>query len=189
MSLCGCPQQHVVDPSLGPILRVLGNPDALGNLVGRGEADAVNVFGQGVWVLPNVLNGPFSIGLVNSDGSPGTDSVAVQKEHDLPDLHSVLPGAGNPLAALWADSIDRFQVSGTVPNHAQHFRPEASDQLLRQDWANPLHKSASKISFNTFARVGRNGFQHLGFELETVLLIPDPPAFCGQPLPSAYGWQ
>jgi hypothetical protein len=107
----------------------------------------------------------------------------------LPDLHSVLPGAGNPLAALWADSIDRLQVCRTVPNHAQHFRSEASDQRLRQDRANPFHKAASQIPFNTLARVGRNGFQDLGFELETVLLIPDPPAFCGQPLPGAHGWQ
>ena len=108
----------MVDPCLGPILRVLGNPDSLGNLVGRGEADAMDIFCQGVWVLPDLINGLFPIGLVNSDRSPGTGSVAVQEQHDLPDLHSVLPGTGNPLAALWADSIDRLQVSGTVPNHA-----------------------------------------------------------------------
>jgi hypothetical protein len=47
----------MIDPCLSPILRVLGNPDALGNLIRRGKADVVNVFCEGVWVLPYVLNG------------------------------------------------------------------------------------------------------------------------------------
>src|ERR1700745_819053 len=103
MSLRGCPQQHVVDPCLRPILRVLGNSDALSNLIRGGEADAVNVFCQGVWVRPPFLDGLFPVGLVDSDRSPGTDSVAVQEEHDLPYLHSLLPGTGNSLSTLWTD--------------------------------------------------------------------------------------
>src|ERR1700757_4131177 len=106
MPLRGCPQQHVVDPCLGPILRVPGNSDALGNLIRRGEADAVDVFCQSVWILSYFLDGLLAVGLVDSDRSPGTDSVAVQEEHDFPYLRSLLPGTGNPLSTLWADSID-----------------------------------------------------------------------------------
>ena len=96
---------------------------------------------------------------------------------------------GQSARGALADSIDRLQVSGAVTDHAQHLNTEASDQLLRQNRANPFNKTASQIPFNTLARVGRNGFQDLSFELETVLLIPDPPAFGGQPLPGAHRWQ
>src|SRR5277367_2186207 len=117
MPLRGCPQQHMIDSGPGPILRVLGNPDPLRNLIRRREADAKNVLGQGIWVLPDLLDRLLSIGLVDSDRSPGTDSVAVEKEHDLSYLHSLMPGLGNPLSTFWADSIDGLQLSGIAADH------------------------------------------------------------------------
>src|ERR1700757_2161218 len=138
MPLRGCPQQHMVDPGPGPILRVLGNPDPLCNVIRGGEADAKNILGQGIRILPYLLNGLLPIGLVDADRSPGTDSVAVKKEHDLSYLHSLMPGLGNPRSTLWADSIDGLQLSGIAADHAQYFRAEVSDQLLGEDGANPF---------------------------------------------------
>jgi len=113
----------------------------------------------------------------------------VKEDHDLPDLHPFLPGIGDPFPAFWPDTIDGLQVGGVVANNPKYFRAEVSDQLFRQDGANPFHEAAGKVPFNTFARGWRNGFQGPGLELETVLLVPNPPAFRGEPLPSAHGRQ
>jgi hypothetical protein len=42
MPLGGSSKQNVVDPGTRPILRVLGNPDALGYLIRGGESDAMD---------------------------------------------------------------------------------------------------------------------------------------------------
>src|SRR6202051_1322136 len=189
MPLRSCPQQHMVDSCPSPALRVLGNPYAARDLVLGGDADAMNVLRQGVRILPHLFDGLLSIGLVDSHRSPGTDSMAVQKEHDLPDLQSLLPGMGNPRSALWADSIDGLQLSGGVANDTQHLRSEVPNQLLRQNWANSFHEAASQVAFTPLARLGRNGLHDLGLELKSVLLMPNPPTFLRQPLPGAYRWQ
>ena len=186
MSFGGCPQKYVVYPSPSPILRILGYSDALSNLIRRGEADAVDLLRQGVRVLPHRLDGQISVGLVDADCSPGADTVAVEEDHDLADLHSLLPGTGDPFPALWTDAIDGLQVGGVVFNYTQYLGTKVADQLLRQDGANTLHEAAGQVPFDTLARRWRDGFQDLRFELETMLLVPHPPTFCGQPLPGAY---
>jgi len=99
-----------VNPGSGPILGVLGDADTLGDLVGRGKADAVDLLGQGVRVLLRRLNGVAPVGLENAHSPPGTDAVAMQEQHDPPDLHALVPGGRDPFPALGADAIDRFQV-------------------------------------------------------------------------------
>jgi hypothetical protein len=79
--------------------------------------------------------------------------------------------------------------AGLLPTTPEHFRAEVSDQLFRQDGANPFHEAAGQVPFYTLARGWRDGFQDTGLELETVLLVPDPPAFGSQPLPSTHGRQ
>jgi len=79
----------------------------------------------------------------------------------------------------------RFSVV-LVPLNIQYPRAEVSDQLLRQDRPNSLHEAASQVPFDTLACRWRDGFQNFGLELKTVLFIPDPPSFCGQPLPGAH---
>ena len=189
MPLRGRPQQHVVDSGPGPILRVLGNPDPLGDLIRRGEADAVDLLCQGVRILPHRLNGQLPIGLVDSDRSPGTDSVAVEEEHDLSDLHPLLPGIGNPLPTLWADSIDGLQVGGIAADHVltlprRSVRPASSPGL-----GQPLSRSRRPDTVRHPRSWLEERLSGPGLELKTMLLIPDPPAFCGQPLPGAHGRQ
>ena len=89
----------------------------------------------------------------------------MKDQHDLADMHPLLPSVGDPLSALWPDTIDGFQVGGVVPDYGEHFRAEMSDQLLRQDWTNTLHEATSQIPFDTLARRWRDGFQDLRFEL------------------------
>jgi hypothetical protein len=72
----------------------------------------------------------------------------VKEDHDLTDLHPFLPGIGDPLPAFWPDTIDGLQVGGVVANNHEHFSSEVSDQLFRQDGANPFHKSAGQVPLN-----------------------------------------
>src|ERR1035437_5960795 len=105
MSFGGCPQKYVVYPRLSPVLRVLGDADALGYLIRCGEADAMDFLRQGVGVLLHRLNGQIAVGLEDANRFAGADPVAVEEDHDLADLHSLLPGSCNPFPALWADAV------------------------------------------------------------------------------------
>ena len=80
MALGGRPQEYVVDSGPRPILRVLGYPDTLGDLIRRGEADAVDLLRQGVRVLLHRLDGQIPVRLVDADSPPGTDPMAVEEE-------------------------------------------------------------------------------------------------------------
>ena len=60
-------QENVVNSGARSILRVLRNSHAVGNLIRRGEPDAVNVLCQGVRVLAYFLDRQLPIGLVDSD--------------------------------------------------------------------------------------------------------------------------
>src|ERR1035437_7226033 len=148
MSFGGCPQKYVVYPRPSPILRVFGYSDALGDLIRRGEPDAMDLLRQGVWVLPHSLDGQGAVGLVDADCPPGADPVAMEKEHDLADLHSLLPGIGDPLPALWPDTIDGLQVGGVVFYYRQDLCAEVADQLLCEDGANTLHEAAGQVPFD-----------------------------------------
>src|ERR1039458_3563158 len=117
MPFGGCPQKYVVYPSPSPILSILGYSDALGYLIRRGKADAMDLLRQGVRVLPHSLDGQIPVGLVDADRSPGTDPMAMEEDHDLSDLHPLLPGISDLFPALWADTIYGLQVCGVVANY------------------------------------------------------------------------
>src|ERR1039458_9224151 len=127
MTLGGCPQQYVVDPGPSPVLRVFGYPDALGDLIRGGEAYAVDLLCQGVGILLHRLDGQIPVGLINANRSPGTDPVAMQEDHDLADLHPLVPGIGDPFPAFWPDTIDGLQVSGIVSDNFQYPGAEVSE--------------------------------------------------------------
>jgi hypothetical protein len=101
--------------------------------------------------------------------------VAVQEKHDLANLHALLPGIGYPLPALWPDAIDRLQVGGVVADYFQHFGTEMADQLFREHRPHSLDETAAEVSLNPLAGSRRGRLQNLGLELESVLLVPDPP--------------
>src|ERR1017187_3612960 len=186
MPLRCCPKEYVADSSPSAILGILRYPDALSYLIRRGEAYAVNLLCQRVRVLLHRLDGQIPVGFVDTNSSPGTDTMAVKEEHDLANLHPLLPGIGDPLPTLWPDTVDGLQIGGVVANHVQDPCTEVSDQLLCQNGADSFHEAAGQIPFDALIRCWRNRFQDRGLELKTVLFIPDPPSLCGQPLSGAY---
>ena len=179
MTLRGRPKQNVVDAGARPILRVFGYSDALSDLIRGGESDAVDLLRQGVRVLLHCLNGQIPVGFEDADGSPGTDTMAMQEKHDLAYLHALLPGTGDPLPTLWADSIDGLEVGGIVADHSQNFSAEVADQLLGQYRPHSLDEASAEIPLDTLAGRRRSRLQELGLELEAMLFVPDPPSLAG----------
>src|SRR5438552_7836771 len=104
----------MVDACFSPVDRISRNPDLLRDLVGGREADAVDVFRQQVGIAPHGLNRLLAIGLEDSHRTAGADSMAVQEQHDFPDLLCLLPSLCDPLPALGADAIDSLQFGGSV---------------------------------------------------------------------------
>ena len=131
MAFRGRAQQNVIDAGPGPVLGVFRDPDALGDPVGRGESDAVDLPGQRIGVLSHGLDGQIPIGLKDPNRPAGADPVAVQEKHDLADLQAFLPGGGDPLTALGANAVDGLKSSGVLADHLQYFGTEVADQLLR----------------------------------------------------------
>jgi len=110
----------------------------------------------------------------------------MQEEHDLPDLHALLPGSGDPFTSFGTDAIDRLQVGGVVADDTQHFGTEVFHQLFRKYGSNALYETTAEVPFNSLARGRRGGLQDLSLELEPMLLISYPPTLSGHPFPGAH---
>ena len=117
MSVRGRFQQDMVDARPSPVERVSRNSNLLRDLVGGREADPVDVFRQHVGIAPHGLNCLLAIGFEDAHCTAGADAVAVQEQHDFPNLLRFLPCMRDPLPALGADTIDRLQFGGSVLDH------------------------------------------------------------------------
>ena len=186
MTVRGRLQKDVVDARPCPVDRVSRNPDPLRDLIGGGETDPVDIFCQRVWILAHPFNRLLPVDVEYPHGPAGADSMAVQEQHNLPDLLCFLPCSFNPLPALGADAIDRLQLGGAVLNHGENFGSESADQLLCQDWSDPLHQAAAEVPLDPLDRGRRHGLYGRRFELESVLLIPDPPSLGNEPFPGGH---
>src|ERR1035437_426798 len=126
----------MVEPCPRSVQRISRNPKLLGDLVGGGETDDVNVLRQHVRIAPYLLYRLFAVSFEDSYRSAGADAVAVQKQHDLPNLLRLVPRPFDPLPALGADTVNPLQLGASIFNDAQHFRSELLNQLFRQNRPN-----------------------------------------------------
>ena len=74
--------QDVAHGGPGPQRRGAVDAEPLGQLVGRLEADAPDVGGQAIGVVPHELDGLVAVGLVDADGPRRADAVRLQEDHD-----------------------------------------------------------------------------------------------------------
>ena len=146
-------------PALARLIESFGDPDLLGDLVGSREADPVDVFRQHVRIAPNLLNRLIPIGLVDAYRPAGADAVAVEEQHDLADLLSLLPCLRDPLPALGADPIYRFQFGGAVFDHGENIGSKAPHQLLGENRADALDQAAAEVPLDPFGVVGGTVFR------------------------------
>jgi len=111
-------QQRICDPSPRPEHRGLLDSELLGVGVGGLEPDAVDVPGKAVGVLCDQGDGVRTVGLINTDGPSGADSMALQEDNDLPDDLLLRPAGYD---ALDLDKADARELGETatrmVKNH------------------------------------------------------------------------
>src|SRR5437763_8495809 len=115
------------------------------NLIGGDKADPPNVASQAVRVLGDQLNGIGSVGLVDPYGSRGSDSVAMEEQHDLADDLLFGP-AGNDLpGAFWADAGHLAQTRGLLLDNLEHAFSKSTDELPGIDRADAADHAGAQV--------------------------------------------
>ena len=96
--------------STGTNQGINGNTNFLSNLIRRFKPDAMDVLGQRIGIGLNLFNRGFPVGLENTHGPARTYTIAVEKDHDLPDDLLLRPSILDLLPALGTDALDVFQL-------------------------------------------------------------------------------
>ena len=102
VALVGGLAEHVGHAGGDALGGIVGDAQLAGDLVGRDEADAVDLACQPVGVGLHDLDGVVAVRLVDLDCQPGRDVVALQEEHHFLDLLLLRPGPGDHLDPLAA---------------------------------------------------------------------------------------
>lgn len=92
------------------------------------------------------------------------------------------PGGLDFLPPLGADAVHAFQIGGTLLDDIEDAFAEFADEFLGIDRPDPLDHVAPEIFLNALDGRWRRAGQHLGFELQTELTVPNPDALRRHPL-------
>ena len=126
-------QKNVVETGPGPQGRVSRDSDISGNLVGRLEPDTRNVLAQPVGILPDLGHGIGPVGSVDPCGPPGSHTVRVEEEHDLPDGLLIRPGLSDAPPAARSDALHGFQAGRVLLDDLEDLLAEFLHQLSGVD--------------------------------------------------------
>jgi hypothetical protein len=167
----------------GAQVGLLANAQALGDHVGRLEADALDVAGQAVRILPDSLNGRAAVGLEDAEGPAGAHPVPVQEDHDLPDGLLLLPGGGDHFLAVLADAIDGSKVVRVAVDDREGSLLERLHDPAGEHRADAFDHAAGEVLLDALDRGRRHRAQDVRLELLAVLLVDGPAALDLHPLP------
>ena len=101
--------------------------------VGALETDASDVSGEPIGVLGHDLDGVCAVGLEDANRPGGSDPVAVQEDHDLPDDLLLGPGVRNPFRPNRADARHLAKPIGLGLDDVEDLLTEGLDHLLGVD--------------------------------------------------------
>ena len=168
--------QHMTDACLGTDHRVPGYAQPLGQAIRRLEANAVDIEGQTIRILPDPDNGLVPIGLVNADRTGRANAMRVQKDHNLADDFLGFPRFNHPLFAFGTNPVKLGQPFGGLLNDVKDVFLEGLDQLFGKVWSNTFDHPRAEILFHAFEGTGRDDAQGLRLELQAMRPIVDPDA-------------
>src|SRR2546426_4722607 len=168
--------QDMPHASLRPDHRVPWNTESLRQSIRRLKANAMDVEGQAIGILPHSGNGFIAIGLVNADRSGGANAMRVQEDHDLANDFLGFPGLNHPLLAFGANTVKVGQPFGRLLNDIEHLCPKGLDQFLGKVRANAFDHPRAQIFLDAFEGAGWDDTQGLCFELQTMRPIIHPDA-------------
>jgi hypothetical protein len=149
-------------------------PQVAGDLVGGLEAHAPDVAGHPVGILLHHLQRVVAVGLVDFDGQPGGDAVALQEQHHLADVLLLLPGFGDGGRPLGPHAQRLPQPAGVFVEHAQRVGTEALDDASGGDRADPLDQPGAQVALDTLDGGREDLCAPLGLELAAILLVGRP---------------
>src|SRR5262249_54223868 len=140
--------------SLCPDHRVPGNPQPLRQRIRRLEANAMDIEGQAIGILPHVCNGLIAVGLVNPDSTRGPNAVRMQEDHDLSDHFLLSPCCNDPLSAFGTNAVEVRQPFGGLLNDVKYLRAKRLDEFVGEVGANAFDHARAEILFNAFEGTG-----------------------------------
>ena len=115
--------------------RRLFDPELHRDRVSALETNAADVPGKPIGVLGHDLHGVRTVGLEDANCPGGSDPVAVQEDHDLPDDLLLGPGVCDPLGPNRADPCHLPKPIGLGLDDVEDLLPEGLDHLLGVDRA------------------------------------------------------
>lgn len=143
------------------------------------EADSVNIQCQAVGILSDLDDGLFAVGLVYPYRPPCSDSVGLEKDHDLPDELLLGLGGGDLLHPFPADAREIQEPFWLGFGDGENILPECLDKHLGEMGADPLDHAGTKIFLDPFEGAGGDRLELVRLELESVnaVVLPCPDAF------------
>ena len=152
------------------------DPDGLGDLVGRLEADAPDLAGQAVRLLGDDRAAVVAELLVDPHRQRGRDAVALERRHHLADVALLGPGGGDPTGPDRADARHLGQAARVVVDDLEGGLAEGVHDPPGVDRADALDQAAAEVLLHALER-GRQGRAVVGrLELPAVLGVVPPPA-------------
>jgi len=174
--------QRVVDARLDTSRIVGRQAQRLGNLVGRLEADAVDVLHQLIGCGLDDRQRLIAILLVDLDRQMGGDAVAVEEDHHILDGPLLFPGLDDVVDALAADAQHFAQPLRVLVDDIQRFRAETVDDALGHDLAHAAHHAGAEIALDPLDRCRNRLLAQLHLELAAVFCVIKPLPGQLQPL-------
>src|SRR5277367_86703 len=123
--------------------------------VGGLETDASDISGQPIGILGHNLDGVGAIGLVDANGTRGSNPVAMQEDHDLPDDLLLSPGVRDTFSADGADARHLAEPSRLGFDDVENLVRKRLDHLLGVNRANAPDHAGAQIFLNPFDRTRR----------------------------------
>lgn len=147
-----------------------------GDAVGGLEADAPDIVGKAVGILPYLLDALLAVFPVDFGRIGRTHAVALQKEHDVLDVFLFLPALTDLRHALASDVGDFVEPFYVGLDDVDGFRSEPLDDGPGEPRADALDQSAAEVFLDAVHRGGHRLLPRRGDELAAVAFVHLPLA-------------
>src|SRR5205823_170648 len=151
-------------------------PESLGQRICRLEANAMDIEGQSIGILPHLHNGVIAVGLVNPDSSGRSNAMRVQEDHDLADDFLGFPGLDDSLFAFGTNAVEVGQTLRGLLNDIKHLLAKGLDQLFGKVRPDAFDHPRAEILFDAFQRTRWDDPERLRLKLQPVRPIVHPDA-------------
>ena len=145
-----------------------------GDAVGGLEADAPDIVGKAVGILPHLVNTLLAVFPVDFGRIGRAHAVALQKEHDVLDVFLLLPTLADLRYTLTSDVRNFVKPFDLRLDDVDGLRSESLDDSPGEPGADALDQSAAEVFFDPVHRGGHRLLPCRGDELAAVAFVHLP---------------